>query len=88
MMHSARTTRPKRCVGGKSESVTKASAKIKIRCPPRKANRNSEKPSAQTSSLISAAVGVVAPRAFLTSSCRNPGSRTAWRFHVAAQSPK
>src|SRR5438309_6283905 len=40
---------------------------------------NSEKPSAQPSSLISAAVGVVAPRcwskvsrAFLTSFCRNP----------------
>src|SRR5947208_8691626 len=44
---------------------------------------NSEKSSAQTSSLISAAVGVVAPRcwskaprAFLTSFCRNPGSRS------------
>ncbi len=44
---------------------------------------NSEKRSAQTNSLISAAVGVVvprcwskAPRAFLTSSCRNPGSRS------------
>src|SRR5437764_575028 len=44
---------------------------------------NSEKPSAQTSSLISATVGVVAPRcwskaprAFLTSCCRNPGSRS------------
>jgi len=28
--------RPKRCVGGKSESVTKGRAKIEIRCPPRK----------------------------------------------------
>src|SRR5947208_12130139 len=44
---------------------------------------NSEKPSAQTSSLISAAVGVVASRcwskvsrAFLTSFCRNQGSHS------------
>jgi len=38
MMHPARTTRPKRCVGGKSESVTKGRANIGIRCPPRKAD--------------------------------------------------
>src|SRR5438552_7346143 len=44
---------------------------------------NSEKPSAQPSSLISAAVSVIAPRcwsktsrAFLTRFCRNPGSRS------------
>jgi len=38
MVHPARTTRPKRCVGGKSESVTKGRGNIGIRCPPRKAD--------------------------------------------------
>ena len=38
MMHPASTTRPKRCVSGKSESVTKGRGNIGIRCPPRKAD--------------------------------------------------
>jgi hypothetical protein len=38
MMHPARTTRSKRCVGGKSESVTKGRGNIGIRCLPRKAD--------------------------------------------------
>ena len=38
MMHPASTTRPKRCVSGKSESVTKGRANIGIRCPPPKAD--------------------------------------------------
>src|SRR5438067_13569525 len=37
-MHPGRTTRPKRCVGVKSESVTKGWGNIGIRCPPRKAD--------------------------------------------------
>jgi hypothetical protein len=84
MMHPARTTRPKRCVGGKSESVTKGRPISELGVLHPRQIGNSEKPSAaQTSSLISAAVGVVAPRcwpkvprAFLTSFCRNPGSRS------------
>jgi len=81
MIHPARTTSLKRCVGGKSDSVTKGRTNIGITHP--RQIGNSEKPSAQTSSLISAAVGVIAsrcwskvPRAFLTSFCRNPGSRS------------
>lgn len=37
-MYLAKTTRPKRCVGEKSESVTKGRANIGIRCPPRRAD--------------------------------------------------
>jgi hypothetical protein len=76
MMHPSRTKRPKRCSGGKSESITKGRANIGIRSPPQGKLGILQKPSAQTSSLISAAVGVVAPRAFLTSFCRIPGSRS------------
>src|SRR5213080_5063116 len=79
MVHPARTTRPKRCVGGKSESVTKGRGISELGVLHARQIGNSEKPSAQPSSLISAAVGVVAPRcwskvsrAFLTSFCRNP----------------
>jgi hypothetical protein len=78
-MHPARTTRPKGCVGGKSESVTKGRGNIGIRCPPREADWEFGETVCSNSSLISAAVGVVAPRcwskaprAFLTSFCRNP----------------
>src|SRR5207249_9029167 len=83
MVHPARTTRPKRCVGGKSESVTKGRGISELGVLHARQIGNSEKPCAQPSSLISAAVGVVAPRcwskaprAFLTSCCRNPGSRS------------
>ena len=38
MMHPARTTRAKRYVGGKLESVTKGRGNIRIRCPPRRAD--------------------------------------------------
>jgi hypothetical protein len=57
MMYPARTTRPKRCVDEKSESVTKGRANIGVRCPPPKADWNLAKPSVQISSLISAALG-------------------------------
>jgi len=53
MMHPARTTSAKGCVGGKSESVTKARADMGIGVLDPRQIGNSEKPSAQTSSLIS-----------------------------------
>ena len=82
-MYPARTTRPKRSVDGKSESVTKGRPISELGLLHARQIGNSEKSSAQTSSLISAAVSVIAPRcwskaprAFLTSFCRNPGSRS------------
>src|SRR5205807_10469507 len=56
---------------------------------------NSEKPSAQPSSLISAAVGGVAPAMLVQGSAsisekllpQSKDRAANWRFHVAAQSP-
>jgi hypothetical protein len=83
MMHPARTTRPKRCVGVKSESVTKGRGNVGIRCPPRKADWKfgetvcSNKLVDQRSSRRGAPrCWSKAPRAFLTNFCRNPGSRS------------
>jgi hypothetical protein len=83
MMHPARTTRPKRCVGVKSESVTKGRGNIGIRCPPRKADWKfgetvcSNKLVDQRSSRRGAPrCWSKAPRAFLISFRRNPKSRS------------
>ncbi len=80
MRHSARTTRPKRCVGGKSESVTKGRASIGIRCPPRKPDWElgetvCSNKLADLRSCRRGCTATLAPRAFLTSFRRNPGSR-------------
>ena len=80
MMYPARTTRPKRCVGENRRASQKAGAISELGVLHPRQIGNSAKPSAQLSSLISAAVGglpaMLAPRAFLTSFCRNPGSRS------------
>ena len=81
MRHPARTTRPKRSVDGKSESVTKGRANIGIRSPSRKADWEfgeivcSNKLVDQRSCRRGCAA-TLASRAFLTSFCRNPGSRS------------
>src|SRR5437899_7812460 len=83
MGHQARTTRPKRCVGGKSESGTKGRASIGIRCPPRKADWEFGETVCSTKLVDQRSCRGVAPRcwskaprAFLTRFCRNPGSRS------------
>jgi hypothetical protein len=82
MIHPASTTRPKPASAENRRASQKAGPISELGVHARQIG-NSEKPSAQTSSLISAAVGLVAPRcwskaprAFLTSSWRNPGSRS------------
>ena len=79
MMYPARTTRPKPASAENRRAPQRARAISELGVLHARQIGNSEKPSAQTSSLISAAVGVVAPRcwskvsrAFLTSFCRNP----------------
>src|SRR5437762_7024040 len=81
MMYPARTTRPKPASAENRRAPQRARAISELGVLHARQIGNSEKPSAQTSSLISATVGVVAPRcwskaprAFLTSCCRNPGS--------------
>jgi hypothetical protein len=76
MMHPAETTRPNRCVGVKSESVTKGRSNIGIRCPPREADWEFGETVCSNKLVDQHSFGVVAPRAFLTSFCRNPGSRS------------
>jgi hypothetical protein len=76
MMHPAKTTRPNRCVGVKSESVTKGRSNIGIRCPPREADWEFGETVCSNKLVDQHSFGVVAPRAFLTSFCRNPGSRS------------
>ena len=95
MIHPARTTRPKRCVGGKSERSQKAGAISELGVLHPRQIGNSEKPSAQPSSLISAAVGGVAPAMLVQGSAsisekllpQSKDRAANWRFHVAAQSP-
>jgi hypothetical protein len=83
MMHSGRTTRPKSASAENRRASQKPGPLSELGLLHARQIGNSEKPSAERSSLISAAVGVVAPRcwskaprAFLTSFCRNPGSRS------------
>ncbi len=94
MMHPARTTRPKRCVGGKSESVTKGRGNIGIRCPPRKADWEfgetvcSTKLVDQRSCRRGCTAMLVQGFASISDKLLPQSKDRAanWRFHVAAQS--
>jgi hypothetical protein len=79
MMHPARTTRPKGCVGGKSESVTKGRGNIGIRCPPREADWEFGETVCSNKLVDQHSFGVVASRCWLR--------EHHWRFRVTAQSP-
>src|SRR6266536_6201929 len=95
MVHPARTTRPKRCVGGKSESVTKGQGNIGIRCPPRKADWEfgetvySTKLVNQRSCRRGCTAMLVQGSASISDKLLPQSKNRAanWRFHVAAQSP-
>src|SRR5437763_14062147 len=95
MVHPARTTRPKRCVGGKSESVTKGRGNIGIRCPPRKADWEfgetvcSTKLVNQRSCRRGCTAMLVQGSASISDKLLPQSKDRAanWRFHVAAQSP-
>ena len=93
MTHPARTTRPKRCAGGKSESVTKGRDNIGIRCPPRKADWEFGETVCSTNlvdqrSCRRGCIATLASRAIFDKLLPQIQDRAAnWRFRVAAQWP-